>query len=86
MSVIVIMNADMPEEMQQDAVDCATSALENYNESEKVAAFIKQQLDMKYNPTWNSIVGSDVEFAMLMPRHYIFMNVDVNGGDGYHRK
>ena len=46
MSVIVIMNADMPEEMQQDAVDCATSALENYNESEKVAAFIKQQLDM----------------------------------------
>ena len=75
MPVIVIQNADMSEEMQQDAVDCATSALENYNESEKVAAFIKQQLDM-----------SDVEFAMLMPRHYIFMNVDVNGGDGYHRK
>lgn len=27
----VIKNADMSEEMQQDAVDCATSALEKYN-------------------------------------------------------
>ena len=27
----VIKNADMSEEMQQDAVDCATNALEKYN-------------------------------------------------------
>lgn len=27
----VIKNADMGEEMQQDAVDCATQALEKYN-------------------------------------------------------
>lgn len=27
----VIKNADMSEEMQQDAVDCATAALEKYN-------------------------------------------------------
>lgn len=27
----VIKNADMSEEMQQDAVDCATQALEKYN-------------------------------------------------------
>ena len=27
----VIKNADMSEDMQQDAVDCATQALEKYN-------------------------------------------------------
>lgn len=34
----VIKNADMSEEMQQDAVDCATQALEKYN-IEKVYIF-----------------------------------------------
>lgn len=33
----VIKNADMTEEMQQDAVDCATQALEKYN-IEKVSS------------------------------------------------
>ena len=34
----VIKNADMSEDMQQDAVDCATQALEKYN-IEKVTSF-----------------------------------------------
>ena len=36
----VIKNADMSEEMQQDAVDCATQALEKYN-IEKVRLFFQ---------------------------------------------
>lgn len=36
----VIKNADMSEEMQQDAVDCATQALEKYN-IEKVCVTTK---------------------------------------------
>lgn len=35
----VIKNADMSEEMQQDAVDCATQALEKYN-IEKVCKYV----------------------------------------------
>jgi len=35
----VIKNADMSEEMQQDAVDCATQSLEKYN-IEKVKKII----------------------------------------------
>lgn len=35
----VIKNADMGEEMQQDAVDCATQALEKYN-IEKVTIWL----------------------------------------------
>ncbi|KAJ3311266.1 Dynein light chain 2, cytoplasmic [Boothiomyces sp. JEL0838] len=53
----VIKNADMAEEMQQDAVDCATQAMEKYNIEKDIAAFIKREFDKKYNPTWHCIVG-----------------------------
>lgn len=39
----VIKNADMSEEMQQDAVDCATQALEKFN-IEKVSLVYKCRL------------------------------------------
>lgn len=38
----VIKNADMSEEMQQDAVDCATQAMEKYNIEKDIAAYIKK--------------------------------------------
>lgn len=38
----VIKNADMSEEMQQDAVECATQALEKYNIEKDIAAYIKK--------------------------------------------
>merc|ERR1712220_43140 len=38
----VIKNADMAEDMQQDAIDCATQALEKYNIEKDIAAFIKK--------------------------------------------
>nr|KAG5710755.1 hypothetical protein BaRGS_035157 [Batillaria attramentaria] len=49
----VIKNADMAEDMQQDAVDCATQALEKYNIEKDIAAFVKKEFDKKYNPTWH---------------------------------
>ena len=39
----VIKNADMSEDMQQDAVDCASQALEKYN-IEKVLDTIMQSI------------------------------------------
>ena len=53
----VIKNADMSEEMQQDAIDCATQAMEKYNIEKDIAAFVKREFDKKYNPTWHCIVG-----------------------------
>lgn len=52
-----IKNADMTEEMQQDAVDSATQALEKYVVEKDIAAYIKREFDKKYNPTWHCIVG-----------------------------
>jgi len=53
----VIKNADMSDDMQQDAIDCATQALEKYNIEKDIAAYIKKEFDKKYNPTWHCIVG-----------------------------
>jgi len=46
----VIKNADMSEDMQQDAIDCATQALEKYNIEKDIAAFIKKEFDKKIQP------------------------------------
>eukprot|EP01041_Mallomonas_annulata_P004147 gene4147-8244_t len=58
----VIKNADMSEDMQQDAVDCASQALEKYNIEKDIAAYIKKEFDKKYNPTWHCIVGRNFEY------------------------
>ena len=42
----------VPSRFVQDAVDCATQALEKYNIEKDVAAYIKKEFDKKYNPTW----------------------------------
>lgn len=51
----VIKNADMSEEMQQDAVDCATQALEKYNIEKVIATkindFIKKLVFLKIRST-----------------------------------
>ena len=53
----VVKNADMSEDMQQDAVDCATTALSKFNIEKEVAMYIKKEFDKRYNPTWHCIVG-----------------------------
>ena len=68
----VIKNADMSEEMQQDAVDCATQALEKYNIEKDIAAYIKKEFDKKYNPTWHCIVGRNFGSYVTHETRYIF--------------
>ncbi|VEL32633.1 unnamed protein product [Protopolystoma xenopodis] len=52
-----IKNADMTEDMQQDAVECAVAAMEKFNIEKDIASYIKKEFDKKYNPTWHCIVG-----------------------------
>lgn len=44
----VIKSADMSEEMQQEAVECSTQALEKYNIEKDIASHIKREFDRKY--------------------------------------
>ncbi|VEL34775.1 unnamed protein product [Protopolystoma xenopodis] len=53
----VVKNADMPEEMQQDAVETCVIAMEKCNIEKDIAAYLKKEFDKKYHPTWHCIVG-----------------------------
>jgi len=69
----VIKNADMSEDMQQDAVDCATQALEKYNIEKDIAAYVKKEFDKKYNPTWHAIVGRNFgSYVTHETKHFIY--------------
>ena len=69
----VIKNADMSEDMQQDAVDCASQALEKYNIEKDIAAYIKKEFDKKYNPTWHAIVGRNFgSYVTHETKHFIY--------------
>merc|ERR1712128_63492 len=65
MGKAVIKNADMSEDMQTDAVECATQALEKYNIEKDIAAYIKKEFDKKYSPT--GIVSSAATSARTSP-------------------
>merc|ERR1711959_740838 len=69
----VIKNADMAEDMQQDAIDCATQALEKYNIEKDIAAFIKKEFDKKSNPTWHCVVGRNFgSYVTHETKHFIY--------------
>lgn len=54
----VIKNADMSEDMQQDAVDCATQAMEKYNIEKDIAAYIKKVFWESFGWWWGLRVNS----------------------------
>ncbi|VDL99481.1 unnamed protein product, partial [Schistocephalus solidus] len=69
----VVKNADMTEEMQQDAVDLASTALEKYNIEKDIASYIKKEFDKKYNPTWHCIVGRNFgSYVTHETKHFIY--------------
>ncbi|CAG8748774.1 6036_t:CDS:1, partial [Racocetra fulgida] len=41
----VVKNVDMNDDMQQEALDCANTALEKYNLEKDIAAYIKREFD-----------------------------------------
>uniref|UniRef100_A0A914C0I1 Dynein light chain n=1 Tax=Acrobeloides nanus TaxID=290746 RepID=A0A914C0I1_9BILA len=69
----VIKNADMPEEVQQEAIDYAIQALEKYTVEKDIAAYIKKEFDKKYGPTWHCIVGRNFgSYVTHETKHFIY--------------
>mmetsp|Transcript_9734 Transcript_9734/g.34570 ORF Transcript_9734/g.34570 Transcript_9734/m.34570 type:complete len:89 (+) Transcript_9734:148-414(+) len=60
-----VVNTDMAEDMQKDAVECALAAMEKFNMEKDMAAFLKKEFDKKYSPTWNCIVGKSYGAAFV---------------------
>ncbi|XP_034099630.1 dynein light chain 1, cytoplasmic-like [Drosophila albomicans] len=73
---VVIVDAEMSEEMQQNCVDCATQALEKYNIEKDIAQYLKKEFDKKYNPTWHCIVGRNFgSYVSHEKRHFIYFRL-----------
>lgn len=49
----------MSDELQQEAVDIASAALEKYNIEKDIAAQIKKEFDKRHGPTWHVVVGKN---------------------------
>ena len=66
----IIKNSDMTEDMQQDAINVATKAIDSYNIEKDIACYIKKEFDRKHNPTWHCIVGRN--FGSFYSRNKAF--------------
>ena len=52
-----VQSTDMPDDMQQDAIDSALLAFQKQSCENDIAAYITKDFDKKYSPTWHCIVG-----------------------------
>ena len=61
----IIKNSDMTEDMQQDAINVATKAIDSYNIEKDIACYIKKEFDRKHNPTWHCVVGRNFYLGQI---------------------
>ena len=52
-----ILNSDMPDEMQSNAIDIARKAVQTCDQERDIAAFVKKAFDKKYEAPWHCVVG-----------------------------
>ncbi|KAF9896950.1 Dynein light chain 1, cytoplasmic [Lobosporangium transversale] len=72
-----IKNADMSEDVQQEAVECAIRAFEKYTVEKDIAAHIKKEFDKKYGATWHCIVGRNFgSYVTHETKHFIYFYLD----------
>ncbi|VDM35624.1 unnamed protein product [Hydatigera taeniaeformis] len=72
-SKAIVKNADMPEEMQQKAVDVAKEAMEQFSIEKDIAAHLKKAFDKEYSPTWHCVVGRNFgSYVTHESKHFIY--------------
>jgi dynein light chain LC8-type len=72
----VIKVADMSDQMQMDAVEIATQALEKFSIEKDVAAHIKKEFDKQHNPTWHCVVGRNFgSYVTHETKHFIYFYI-----------
>jgi len=72
----IIKNVDMSEEMQQESVDIASTALEKYTIEKDIAAQIKKEFDRRHGATWHVVVGKNFgSYVTHETKHFIYFYV-----------
>jgi len=59
MAKAVVKTVDMSDEMEKDAIEVATYALNEYMVESTMANYIKKEFDKKYSPTWHVVIGTN---------------------------
>ncbi|KAH0574503.1 Dynein light chain [Spironucleus salmonicida] len=56
---IIIKLQDMPEDMQGEAQELASQAMERFVLEKDISAYIKKEFDKKFQPCWHVLVGKN---------------------------
>ncbi|XP_057839991.1 uncharacterized protein LOC131049918 [Cryptomeria japonica] len=73
----IVKSADMSEEMQEEAIQCASQALDIHAVEKDVAAYIKKEFDKRHAPTWHCIVGRNFgSYVTHETKHFIYFYLD----------
>ncbi|KAJ6794221.1 dynein light chain 1, cytoplasmic [Iris pallida] len=74
---VILKSADMKEEMQKEAIECAIAAFERHGVEKEVAEYIKKEFDRNYGPTWHCIVGRNFgSYVTHETNHFIYFYLD----------
>lgn len=68
-----IKNVDMPEEMQERAIELAKQSLSKQMTPREVAGSIKKEFDQLYGPAWHCIVGKSFGSFVTHGREAFFI-------------
>lgn len=72
----VVKSADMSEEMQVAAAECAGEAFEKYTMEKDIAAYIKREFDKRYGASWHCIVGKNFgSYVTHESQHFIYFYI-----------
>eukprot|EP00210_Caulerpa_lentillifera_P005596 g5353.t1 len=70
---VVIKNADMADNMKQQAIEVAFTALSQHEVEKDIAAYIKKRFDELYGATWHCVVGRGFgSFITHEANHFIY--------------
>ncbi|KAF2450798.1 hypothetical protein P171DRAFT_146665 [Karstenula rhodostoma CBS 690.94] len=68
-----IKSADMSDEMQQEAIEVAQSAMDQFSIEKDIAQYIKKEFDSRKGATWHCIVGRNFgSFVTHETKHFIY--------------
>uniref|UniRef100_A0A1D1Y6A7 Dynein light chain n=1 Tax=Anthurium amnicola TaxID=1678845 RepID=A0A1D1Y6A7_9ARAE len=74
---IIVKSADMKEDVQKEAIDCAVAAFEKHGVEKDIAEFIKKEFDKNHGPTWHCIVGRNFgSYVTHETNHFIYFYLD----------
>ncbi|XP_078446809.1 dynein light chain type 1 family protein [Wolffia australiana] len=76
---IIVKSADMKEDVQKEAIDCAIAeqAFDKHSVEKDIAEYIKKEFDKAHGSTWHCIVGRNFgSYVTHETNHFIYFYLD----------